>query len=137
MNFSIKKMNPIWVILSYSCIIICGDKMCILWCMSYLGGLFVIDYWFISIPAFTGIFILGWEVISPNKFSFTKRIVAIGLLYAGFIAYFLRSGASYNYPTLTLLVPQISIGLFIFLSILFVVATFQKKKHNKKNKRIQ
>lgn len=128
MNFSIKKMNPVWVIISYSCIIICGDKICGLFGMSFVFGLFFKEYWLTSIPPFIGVLLLGREVVSPNKFSFTKRLVAIGLLYAGFIAYFLRPGASYNYSTLTLLVPQISIGLFVFTSILFLIATFQRKK---------
>jgi len=132
MNFAIKKMNPIWVIISYSCIIICGDKMCGLFGMSFVFGLFFKEYWLTSIPPFIGVLILAREVVSTNKFSFAKRLVAIGLLYSGFIAYFLRPDASYNYSTLTLLVPQISIGLFIFTSILFMLATFQKKKHNKK-----
>jgi hypothetical protein len=127
MNFAIKKMNPIWVIISYSCIIICGDKMCGLFGMSFVFGLFFMEYWLTSIPPFIGVLLLAMEVVSPNKFSFTKRIVAIGLLYAGFIAYFLRPDASYNYPTLTLLVPQISIGLFVVTSIIFLVATFQRK----------
>lgn len=127
MKFSIKKMNPVWVIISYSCIIICGDKICGLFGMSFIFGLFFMEYWLTSISPFIGVLLLGMEVVSPNKFSFTKRLVAIGLLYAGFIAYFLRPDASYNYPTLTLLVPQISIGLFVFTSIIFLIATFQRK----------
>lgn len=127
MNFSIKKMNPIWVIISYSCIIICGDKMCGLFGMSFVFGLFFMEYWLTSIPPFIGALLLGREVIFPKKYSFSKRLLAIVLMYGGFIAYFLRPGASYNYSTLTELVPQISIGLFVFTSIIFLIATFQRK----------
>ncbi len=129
MNLSIKKMNPVWVIISYSCIIICGDKLCLLWWMSYLGGLFFINFWYITLPASAGVFLLGREVIFPKKYSFSKRLLAIVLMYGGLIAYFLRPGASYNYSTLTLLVPQISIGLFVFTSIIFLIATFQRKNN--------
>ena len=127
MKFSIKKMNPVWVIISYSCIIICGPKMCGLYGLSFLFGLFFIEYWLISIPTFIGVLLLGREVIFPKKYSFSKRLLAVGLMYGGLNAYFLRPGASYNYSTLTELVPQISIGLFVFTSIIFLIATFQRK----------
>ena len=127
MNLSIKKMSPVWVIISHSCIIICGDKMCGLYGMSFIFGLFFMEYWLISIPTFIGVLFLGREVIFPKKYSFRNRLIGLFLMYAGFIAYFLRPDASYNYSTLTLLVPQISIGLFVITSIIFLFATLQRK----------
>lgn len=128
MKFSIKKMKPEWVVVSYSFIIICGDKMCGLWWMSFLGGIFSIDYWMSSIPATMGVWLLGIEVVYPRRQSKARRLSGLLLMYTGLIAYFLRPGASYNYPTLTTTVPQISIGLFVLSSILFCIATIQKFK---------
>jgi hypothetical protein len=101
--------------------------MCGLYGLSFLFGLFFIEYWLISIPTFIGVLLLGREVIFPKKYSFSKRLLAVGLMYGGLIFYFLRPGASYNYSTLTELAPQISIGLFVFTSIIFLIATFQRK----------
>lgn len=127
MNLSIKKMNPVWVIVSYSCIIICGDKMCGLYGMSFIFGLFFMEYWLISIPPFIGVLLLGREAIFPKKYSFRNRLIGLFLMYAGFISYFLRPDARNNYSTLTLLVPQISIGVFVITSIIFLFATIQRK----------
>lgn len=127
MNLSIKKMNPVWVIVSYSCIIICGDKVCGLYGMSFIFGLFFMEYWLISIPPFIGVLLLGREVIFPQKYSFRNRLIGLFLMYAGFISYFLRPDARNNYSTLTLLVPQISIGVFVITSIIFLFATIQRK----------
>lgn len=120
-------MNPVWVIVSYSCIIICGDKVCGLYGMSFIFGLFFMEYWLISIPPFIGVLLLGREVIFPQKYSFRNRLIGLFLMYAGFISYFLRPDARNNYSTLTLLVPQISIGVFVITSIIFLFATIQRK----------
>lgn len=120
-------MNPVWVIVSYSCIIICGDKMCGLYGMSFIFGLFFMEYWLISIPPFIGVLLLGREAIFPKKYSFRNRLIGLFLMYAGFISYFLRPDARNNYSTLTLLVPQISIGVFVITSIIFLFATIQRK----------
>jgi hypothetical protein len=119
-------MNPIWIIISYCCIIICGQKLCGLWFLSILYGLFFLESLFCSIPAITGILLIGIEVVNPKKQSKKRRYLGIVLMYMGLTLYFLRDEASYNYNTFTEIEPLLSLLFFIITSILFFIATYQK-----------
>ncbi|TAG30156.1 MAG: hypothetical protein EAZ35_08220 [Sphingobacteriia bacterium] len=129
LNFILlNKMHPIWVIISYSCIIICGPKMCGLWFLSILYGLFFLESLFCSIPAITGILLIGIEVVNPKKQSKKRRYLGLVFMYVGLISYFLREDASYNFNTFREIEPLIGIFCFIITSILFYIATLQKLK---------
>ncbi len=125
-KINIAKMSPAWILLSYAFIVICGEKMCGVWFISVISGLFFLHALFWSIPAITGIILIGIELfISKNQFKKTRYLGLI-FMYIGLISYFLREDASYNFNTFKEIEPLIGIFCFIITSTLFYIATVQK-----------
>ncbi|TAH06596.1 MAG: hypothetical protein EAZ13_08910 [Sphingobacteriia bacterium] len=127
LNFmQLNKMNPIWIILSYCCIIICGPKLCLIWGIYLVFGPIYNHDFLLYLPGTLGMILVS-DLIFRKKLPLAiARFSGVLLLYIGLIVYGFVTSKETVYETMNSWPSFVSLFVFFTISILFLIATYQK-----------
>ncbi|TAG30154.1 MAG: hypothetical protein EAZ13_08915 [Sphingobacteriia bacterium] len=93
--------------------------------MSFLFGLFFKQYFLLCLPGILGMVLLGINFIQ-KKYMLISRLIGLFLMYLALVLNFISSPKENLNETLSSWPSFVSLFVFFTISILFLIATFQK-----------